>query len=209
MPSAIKLIVGLGNPGPEYLMTRHNAGFWFVDALAHARSLTFKPENRFKADVARLQDDGHDCLVCKPNTFMNNSGMSVQPLVGFYKIPIEEILVVHDDIDLEAGTVRFKKGGGHGGNNGLRDVIEKLGSNAFNRLRIGVGHPGNSAEVVNYVLSKPSRDDTGLIMESIGRAIELLPRILDGDFMKVMTRLHTQQSQAISHKSQEKDKDDE
>ena len=135
--------------------------------------------------------------------------MSVQPLVGFYKIPIEEILVVHDDIDLEAGTVRFKKGGGHGGNNGLRDVIEKLGSNAFNRLRIGVGHPGNSAEVVNYVLSKPSRDDTGLIMESIGRAIELLPRILDGDFMKVMTRLHTQQSQAISHKSQEKDKDDE
>lgn len=193
MPSAIKLIVGLGNPGPEHLMTRHNAGFWFVDALAHDRSLTFKPENRFKSDIARLQDDRHDCLVCKPRTFMNNSGQAVQPLVSFYRIPLEQVLIVHDDIDLEPGTVRFKQGGGHGGNNGLRDVIEKLGNNEFNRLRIGVGHPGNSAEVVNYVLSKPSAADADLIMESIGRAIDELPRLLDGEFMKVMTRLHSQQ----------------
>lgn len=193
MLSAIKLIVGLGNPGPGYLMTRHNAGFWFVDALAHIHSLSFKTENRFKAEIARLQVDVHDCLVCKPQTFMNNSGQCVQPLVNFYKIPLEQLLVVHDDIDLEPGTVRFKEGGGHGGNNGLRDIIEKLGDNNFKRIRIGIGHPGNSAEVVNYVLNKPTASDAELIMESISRAIDEIPRILDGDFMKVMTALHSQQ----------------
>lgn len=209
MPSAIKLIVGLGNPGPEYLMTRHNAGFWFVDALAQIYSLDFKKENRFNAEVARLQTDAHDCLVCKPRTFMNNSGQCVQPFLHYYKIPVEELLIVHDEIDLEPGTVRFKQGGGHGGNNGLRDVIEKLGDNSFKRLRIGIGHPGASAEVVNYVLSKPSAADAELIMESITRAIEQLPLILEGEFMKVMTRLHTNTKPlATSNKPQENNEDD-
>ena len=206
MPSAIKLIVGLGNPGPEHLMTRHNAGFWFVDVLATRYSLNFRPESRFKSEVCRLSADDHDCHICKPMTFMNRSGQSVQAIASYYKIPVTEILVVHDEIDFAPGTIRLKEGGGHAGHNGVRDIIEKLGSNEFKRLRIGVGHPGDSAEVVNSVLGRPSAEDTEKIMESISTATDLVPQLLAGEFQKVMYKLHS--SEKLKDKS-EKENDDE
>ncbi len=191
MPSPIKLIAGLGNPGPEYLLTRHNAGYWFVDALAIKYTLHLRYESKFKSDVARLITDQTDCQVCKPQTYMNRSGQALQAIAGFYKINLEEILVIHDDIDLPPGTIRFKQGGGHGGNNGLRDIIEQMGDNNFNRLRIGVGHPGNSNDVINYVTSRPSEKDTEMIMQCVTQGLDALPLILSGDFMKAMTLLHT------------------
>jgi PTH1 family peptidyl-tRNA hydrolase len=191
VPVALKLIVGLGNPGPEHLMTRHNAGFWFADVLAAKYSLGFRSESRFKSEVCRLSTTDHDCYLCKPMTFMNRSGQPVQAIAGFYKIALNEILVVHDEIDLEAGVVRFKQGGGHGGHNGLRDIIEKMGSNEFNRLRIGVGHPGSSSEVVNYVLERAPAAEEDLIMQSIADVMEMIPQILSGEFQKVMHELHS------------------
>ena len=191
MSFPIKLIVGLGNPGPEYLLTRHNAGFWFVDVLADQYGLTFRTESKFHSEVCRLSLSGQDCLICKPVTFMNLSGQAVQAITNFYKIPLSEILVVHDEIDLDSGAIRFKQGGGHGGHNGLRDIIEKTGSNEFNRLRIGVGHPGSSNEVINYVLGKASAEDQELIMKGIAEVMELIPQILSGEFQKVMHKLHT------------------
>lgn len=208
MPTAIKLIVGLGNPGPEYLLTRHNAGFWFVDVLARKYSLTFRTESRFKAEVCRLNGSGDDCLICKPMTYMNCSGHAVQAIAAYYKIPVNEILVAHDEIDFPPGTIRLKEGGGHAGHNGLRDIIEKLGSNEFKRLRIGVGHPGDSAEVINSVLGRPSAEETEKIMESISTAVDLVPQILAGDFQKTMHKLHTSQSQVTSDKSQGDNNDD-
>lgn len=191
MSSAIKLIVGLGNPGPEHLLTRHNAGFWFIDLLARQYELVFRSETKFHSEVCRLSLSGHDCLICKPTTFMNRSGQAVQSITNFYKIPLSEILVVHDEIDLETGVIRFKQGGGHGGHNGLRDIIEKTGGNEFNRLRIGVGHPGSSNEVINYVLGKASTDDQELIMQGIANVMDFIPQILAGDFQKVMHKLHS------------------
>lgn len=191
MPSAIKLIVGLGNPGPEYSLTRHNAGFWFIDVLANAYGLVFKTESRFKSEVCRISSSGADCLLCKPMTSMNCSGLSVQAISSYYKIPAGEILVAHDEIDFDPGTIRFKDGGGHAGHNGLRDIIEKLGDNSFKRLRIGVGHPGASSEVINSVLGRPPAEEARRIMESIGQAIELMPLIFAGEFQKAMNTLHT------------------
>jgi len=208
VPSAIKLIVGLGNPGPEHLMTRHNAGFWFADVLAAKYSLSFRPESRFRSEVCRLSTADHDCYLCKPMTFMNRSGQPVQAIAGFYKIALNEILVVHDEIDLEAGVVRFKQGGGHGGHNGLRDIIEKMGGNEFYRLRIGVGHPGNSSEVVNYVLDRAPAEEEELIMQSIGDVMEMIPQILSGEFHQVMNMIHTTEKQVTSDKLQEDDDND-
>ena len=128
MPAAIKLMVGLGNPGPEYYGTRHNAGFWFIDACAGKFSLKFRPESKFQSEVCRIDTPEYDCWLCKPMTFMNDSGIAVSAIANFYKIPVEEIMIVHDEIDLEAGVVRLKQGGGHGGHNGLRDIIEQTGS---------------------------------------------------------------------------------
>lgn len=208
MSSGIKLIVGLGNPGPEYLLTRHNAGFWFLDVLAGEHALTFRSEAKFHSEICRLQLSGHDCLLCKPKTFMNRSGQAVQAVANYYKISPPEILIAHDEIDLAPGVIRFKQGGGHAGHNGVRDTIEKLGSGEFSRLRIGVGHPGNSNEVINSVLGRPTAAEEALIMESIGKAVELVPQILAGEFQKVMHRLHTSQNQVTSEKSQEDDNDD-
>lgn len=208
MPSAIKLIVGLGNPGPEHLMTRHNAGFWFADVLAAKYSLSFRSESRFRSEVCRLSTADHDCYLCKPMTFMNSSGQPVQAIAGFYKIALSEMLVVHDEIDLEPGVVRFKQGGGHGGHNGLRDIIEKMGGNEFNRLRIGVGHPGSSSEVINYVLDRAPAEEEHLIMQSIVDVMEMIPQILSGEFHKVMNTLHTTEKQVTSDKLQEDDDND-
>jgi PTH1 family peptidyl-tRNA hydrolase len=190
VPLPIKLIAGLGNPGPEYSMTRHNAGFWFVDVLAGHFDLAFRPESKFRSEICRLTTQDHDCWVCKPATYMNESGYAVQAISGFYKIPLEQILIVHDEIDLEAGSVKLKDGGGHGGHNGLRDIIQQTGGNEFARLRIGVGHPGDPELVTPYVLGRPSMDDRELIISSITSCMDVMTLILNGDLQKVMNKLH-------------------
>lgn len=196
MPSAIKLLVGLGNPGPAYLLTRHNAGFWFADALAAKHGLRFRGEAKFNAEVARLALGNGDCYLCKPSRFMNDSGRAVQALASFYRLAPEELLIVHDEIDLAPGTVRLKQGGGHGGHNGLRDIIEALGDNNFNRLRIGVGHPGDSDQVADYVLSRAPAAEEELILQGIAAALELVPEILAGDMARAMNKLHSSEKHA-------------
>jgi len=156
--SRIRMIVGLGNPGPDYDETRHNAGFWLVDLLARQHGGTFRSERKFNAEAASSRIDGADVLLLKPQTFMNRSGQAVQAACAYLKIPVEEVLVAHDDLDLQPGDARLKLGGGHGGHNGLRDLIAHLGA-GFWRLRLGIGHPGNRAEVIDYVLKRPSRED--------------------------------------------------
>ncbi|MES9870302.1 MAG: aminoacyl-tRNA hydrolase [Sedimenticola sp.] len=187
----IRLIVGLGNPGAQYDETRHNAGFWFVDLVARRHGGMFKSETKFHGQTCRVRIDGRECWLLKPSTFMNRSGQAVSALANYFKIPIEEILVAHDELDIPAGSVRLKKGGGHGGHNGLRDIVSAMGGKDFWRLRIGIDHPGNARQVVDYVLGRPSRDDAIEIEREIARAEELLPRILAGDSQKVMNLLHT------------------
>ena len=172
MPTSLKLIVGLGNPGPEYLMTRHNAGFWFVDALANKLSLNFSTDKKFQSEVCRYQSGSTDCWLCKPQTYMNDSGIAVQALMNYYKVSIDQVMVVHDEIDLMPGITRLKKGGGHGGHNGLRDIIQRTGNSDFLRLRIGVGHPGSKDEVVSYVLGRASKEEEDKIVESFSLALE-------------------------------------
>ncbi|HET6724659.1 MAG TPA: aminoacyl-tRNA hydrolase [Gammaproteobacteria bacterium] len=186
----LQLVVGLGNPGAEHVLTRHNAGYWFVDALADRHGGRFSPERKYYGDVCRVNVAGADLRLLKPTTFMNRSGQSVQALAAYLKLPPEAILVVHDDLDLPAGTLRLKWSGGHGGHNGLRDIINHIGPN-FRRLRIGIGHPGNSREVIDYVLQRARPDDQEKIIESVGRGIDLLPELLDRGFEHAMHRLHT------------------
>jgi len=188
---AIQLIVGLGNPGSEYEPTRHNAGFWFVDDLARRCRQEFRAEPRFHSEIVRCQLEGYECRLQKPLTFMNRSGQAVGALMRFFKIPVEQILIVHDELDLPPGTVRLKKGGGHGGHNGLRDLISHLGSKEFYRLRLGIGHPGHRDQVVDYVLRKPSLEDRRLIEDAIYEALNVMPDILAGQFEKAMNTLHT------------------
>jgi len=186
----IKLIVGLGNPGPEYLMTRHNAGFWFVDALAKKLSLSFSFEKKFQAEVCRYQKASIDCWLCKPQTFMNGSGAAVQAIVNYYKLTMDQVMVVHDEIDLSPGTVRLKKGGGHGGHNGLRDIIQATGNSDFLRLRIGVGHPGSKDKVVPYVLGRASADEEEQIIQSFSLALEKSDQFFQDNLNKLMTELN-------------------
>ncbi|NOT17914.1 MAG: aminoacyl-tRNA hydrolase [Sulfuriferula sp.] len=187
---AIQLIVGLGNPGREYANTRHNAGFWWVVQCADIRHVALKPEPRFFAIAGRITgDDGLHLLL--PQTFMNLSGKSVAALMRFYKIPVEAILVVHDELDLSPGDARLKKGGGHGGHNGLKDIAAQLGTLDFWRLRLGVGHPGHKSEVSNYVLNAPKSDEMGEIESAIMRSLHVLPEILRGDLSAAMLKLHT------------------
>lgn len=195
MHTGIDLIVGLGNPGPEYEATRHNVGFWFVDALAHSARASFKPEAKFFGAACKLSlplggAENKECWLLKPVTFMNRSGQAVASLAAFYKIPVNKVLVVHDDLDLPAGSVRLKQGGGHGGHNGLRDIIAHLGDN-FLRLRIGIGHPGKGNDVTAYVLNRPSREDSVLISEALDEGQAVLPLLLSGDYGRVMQRLHS------------------
>ena len=187
----IRLIVGLGNPGPKYSETRHNAGFWFVDELAHQCRGRFLPEKKFHGDVARINLEGNDIWLLKPETYMNRSGLAVVSLAAFYKIAPQNILVAHDEIDLKAGTARLKSGGGHGGHNGLRDIIAHLGSREFQRLRIGVDHPGSKDMVVDYVLKRPDAKDRQAIEDSIADALRVMPRVAAGEWEKAMHQLHT------------------
>jgi len=186
---AFRLLVGLGNPTAKYEQTRHNAGFWFLDEIAHRYKLNFAMDSRSQGLVARLDWDGGSVCLLKPMQYMNRSGGSVLALANFYKIEPAQILIAHDELDFAAGLVRLKVGGGHGGHNGLRDIVSCLGS-GFSRIRIGVGHPGNRDDVVNYVLDKPSKRDAGLIREGICQAADFLPQILGGKLDAVMNALH-------------------
>jgi PTH1 family peptidyl-tRNA hydrolase len=188
--SAIRLIVGLGNPGPRYQETRHNAGVWLVEELARRYDGHFRPESRFFGDVCRLRLGGSECWLLKPMTFMNRSGQSVSAFARYYGIAPSQILVAHDELDLEPGIVRLKRGGGHAGHNGLRDLIKALDSRDFMRLRLGVGHPGHKDQVIEYVLHRPSREEADAILAALERVADLLPLILDGSHQQAMNRLH-------------------
>jgi PTH1 family peptidyl-tRNA hydrolase len=186
----IQIIAGLGNPGNEYERTRHNAGFWFIDQLISQYNLTLKSEAKFLGDVAKLNTPSGNVWLLKPTTFMNRSGQSIARLAQFYKIKPEQILVVHDELDLPPGTVKLKQGGGHGGHNGLRDSIAHLGKN-FYRLRLGIGHPGNKEQVVGFVLGKTPQSEKTLIESSIDKSIDSIELIMQGDMQKAMNQLHT------------------
>ena len=191
MSAHVDIIVGLGNPGAEYANTRHNAGFWFVDEVARQFGGVFKSEKKFNGELARSVIHGRDVLLLKPTTFMNLSGQALQPLMNFYKVAIENVLVVHDDLDLPVGTIRLKQGGGHGGHNGLRDIIARCGGNNFQRLRIGIGHPGEKSKVTGHVLKKASDEDARVIEDGISRAMDELDLIVNGESQKAMHKLHS------------------
>ena len=186
----LRIIVGLGNPGPEHLVTRHNAGFWFVDLLARRHGGEFRDYRKFSGETAKISIDGNELVLLKPTTYMNRSGLSIRQLSEFYKIPPEEILVAHDELDLPVGTVRLKQGGGHGGHNGLRDTIAHIGE-AFWRMRLGIGHPGNKAEVIDYVLTRAPRAEEDLILEAVATAVDCMPLLLEQGAERAMTRLHS------------------
>ena len=188
----IRLIVGLGNPGADYVDTRHNAGFWFLDLLVTHLSQAFRYEKRFNADEARFRSGDKDIILLKPRTFMNRSGQSVGAVMRFYKMRPEQILLVHDDLDLVPGDNRLKQGGGHGGHNGLRDTISHLGDNDFFRLRVGIGHPGDRDQVTDYVLHRPSLEDKELIQAANQRTLDVMPQVFEGRLDKAMQALHTQ-----------------
>lgn len=191
MAQGISLIVGLGNPGAEYAETRHNAGFRFLDALLDATGEKLRTESRFTANAGKISLSGRDIWLLAPQTFMNRSGDSVSRFAQYYKIPVTEILVAHDELDLPPGTIRLKVGGGDGGHNGLSDVTQKLGSSDYVRLRIGIGHPGNAAQVVSYVLKKAPAAEQTLIDAAIMHGKAHLTEIVHGEFQKVMNSLHT------------------
>jgi PTH1 family peptidyl-tRNA hydrolase len=187
----IRLVVGLGNPGTQYEATRHNVGFWFVDALARREGLQFRVESRFQGLLARLTLDGSDLRLLKPTTFMNRSGQSVAAVARYFELPPEAVLVAHDELDLPAGAVRLKKGGGHAGHNGLRDIVKVLGTRDFWRLRIGIDRPQDRAQVVNYVLSRAPREAERLVLDALDEAERCLPDVVAGDVQKAMNRLHS------------------
>lgn len=187
----IRLIVGLGNPGREYEKTRHNAGFWWVDAIADRKRATWKRETKFAGLVAKVEEGGRDFWLLKPNTFMNESGRSVSAFLRFYRIEPASMLVVHDELDLPPGTVKLKKGGGTGGHNGLTDIVEALDTKDFWRLRVGIGHPGHKDLVSDYVLDKARRIEQDAIDPPFERSLDLLPRIASGRMNDAMTWLHT------------------
>lgn len=189
--AALRLIVGLGNPGAEHLRTRHNAGFWFVDALAQRESARFGVETKLHAETAKVVIGGEPVWLLKPTTYMNRSGLAVNAALRYWKIEPEQMLVAHDELDLPPGVARLKFDGGHGGQNGLRDLFTHVGHGRFHRLRLGIGHPGHKDRVTSWVLGRPSIADENLIIDSIADALDVLPLALAGDFNEAMKRLHT------------------
>lgn len=186
----IKLFVGLGNPGGQYEATRHNAGFWWVDLVAASNNSPLKLDSKFLGLVGKLSNS-NDTWLLKPNTFMNASGKAVAALANYYKILPEQILVIHDELDLPAGTVKLKKAGGHGGHNGLKDIAATMGTPDFWRLRLGIGHPGDRNEVVNFVLKAPTKDEQSALDGAIDKSLSILPQLLSGDFEQAMLKLHS------------------
>ncbi|MFO1434035.1 MAG: aminoacyl-tRNA hydrolase [Candidatus Competibacteraceae bacterium] len=194
------LVVGLGNPGPQYARTRHNAGFQLVDALAQRHGGRFRLESKFRGEICRVGIAGRDLWLLKPLTFMNRSGQAVAQFVNFYRIAPSAMLVVHDDLDLPPGSIRLKSGGGHGGHNGLRDTIHQLGSNEFRRLRLGIGHPGQSRDVVDYVLSVAPPAEQRLLEEAITDAVREFPLLVEAQWEKAMRILHSRRVEPIEAK---------
>jgi peptidyl-tRNA hydrolase, PTH1 family len=190
--AGIQLIVGLGNPGAQYEATRHNVGFWWVEAIARAQGESFRAEPKFLGELARVRVAGQDVRLLKPSTYMNRSGQSVVAVARYFDIRPERILIAHDELDLPVGVTRIKQGGGHAGHNGLRDSISALGSREFWRLRIGIAHPGDRTLVTGYVLGRPSRDDESRIRESLDEAERRLPELVEAQFQLAMNRLHSQ-----------------
>jgi PTH1 family peptidyl-tRNA hydrolase len=187
----IKLFVGLGNPGSEYQATRHNAGFWWLDALARELKVTLVAEKAWQGQVARASVNGQPVWLLKPQTFMNLSGRPVAALARFYKIAPNEILIAHDELDIAPGQVKLKRGGSHAGHNGLRDIHDQLGTDDYWRLRLGIGHPGVKAEVVDWVLKKPMAEHQEAIDACIARSLKALPMLLNDEMEKATMLLHT------------------
>ncbi len=190
MSKPIRMIAGLGNPGDKYERTLHNAGFWFVDALARKYGGSFRYEKKFDADYCRINLHGEDVWLVKPQSYMNQSGGSVRGVLDYYRLTTAELLVAHDEIDLPPGTTRLKQGGGHGGHNGLRDIIRHCDAD-FLRLRIGVGHPGEKHQVTNYVLKRGSSETEAAVEGNIVAAMDVMPKLVDGELNAAMKKLHT------------------
>jgi len=186
----LRLIVGLGNPGPEHQSTRHNAGFWFVDLLAQRHGGEFRDYRKYSGETARVSIGGEEIVLLKPTTYMNRSGLSIRQVSDFYKIAADGILVAHDELDLPVGSVRLKQAGGHGGHNGLRDTIAHIGE-SFWRLRLGIGHPSNKTDVIDYVLTRAPRSEEDLIMEAVNLAADCIPLLLEQGAERAMTKLHS------------------
>ncbi len=191
MAKPITLVVGLRNFEARYADTRHNAGSWFLDRVCSKLGVSLQPEKRFGGEFARIDFHGRPLLFLAPQCYMNESGRAVAATINFYKVPLPQVLIAHDELDLAPGTVRLKRGGGLGGHNGLRDVVDCLGDNGFARVRIGIGHPGSADKVVSYVLQKPSSDDRNAIDDAIADAVQHIDDILEGNFELAMNVLHT------------------
>lgn len=191
MSNPIQLIVGLGNPGSEYAKTRHNAGFWFIETLAEKMNIILKYEPKFYGQYAKVTIHEHQCYLLMPSNFMNHSGQAVNAVAKFFKVPANAILVAHDELDLPYGTTRLKVGGGHGGHNGLRDIINHLGTSEFARLRIGIGRPNRGGDVTDYVLKNPGKHEKTLIEKNIEDAIQVLPDVVAGKWQHAMQYLHS------------------
>jgi len=189
----LRIIAGLGNPDDKYEKTLHNAGFWFVDALARKYGGAFRHENKFDAEVCRISVDGHEVWLLKPQKYMNLSGSPVRAALDYYRLPVTEMLVAHDEIDLPPGTVRFKQGGGHGGHNGIRDVIRHCGAD-FMRLRLGVGHPGEKDAVTGHVLQRAAADVEAAVEKNIDEAIATMPILITHGLNAAMKKLHTREA---------------
>ncbi|MCF6289182.1 MAG: aminoacyl-tRNA hydrolase [Proteobacteria bacterium] len=187
----IKLIVGLGNPGAKYAQTRHNVGFAYIDALCDKYGFSIKENKKFFGIAGKVNINEHDVWLLKPETYMNHSGRAVASLVNFYKILPEEILVIYDELDLPVGTAKIKKGGGHGGHNGLRDIIAMIGCKDFYRIRLGIGHPGHKSKVVSWVLNRATTDEEISIDLAINKSLNIIEDLLDGHFERAMKNLHT------------------
>jgi PTH1 family peptidyl-tRNA hydrolase len=193
--TAIQLIVGLGNPGPEYEQSRHNAGALFVERLARHQGVSLSADRKYFGLVGKFSHQGRDVRLLIPTTYMNRSGQSVAALANFFRIPPEAILVAHDELDMPPGTAKLKVGGGHGGHNGLRDIIAQLGNqNSFHRLRLGIGHPGDKNLVSGFVLGRAPRSEQEKLEASIDFALDVLPEMLAGDWTKAMHKLHSQKA---------------
>ena len=187
--SKLSLIVGLGNPGKEYAQTRHNAGFWFVEQLADRYGISLKAEPKFHGFTGRGQIEGHDVRLLLPTTFMNRSGQSVVPFAKFYQVTPEAILIAHDELDMDPGIIRLKTGGGHGGHNGLRDIVPHIGPN-FHRLRIGIGHPGSKERVSGHVLGKAPSSEQALMDAAIDHALSKVKMLVDGQVSQAMNQIN-------------------
>jgi len=193
--TAVQLIVGLGNPGPEYDQTRHNAGALFVERVAESQRVNLSVDRKYFGLVGKFNHQGREVRLLIPTTYMNRSGQSVAALANFFKLKPEEILVAHDELDMPPGVAKLKQGGGHGGHNGLRDIIAQLGNqNNFHRLRLGIGHPGHASLVSGYVLGRAPRSEQELLDQSIDFALEVLPEMLAGDWTVAMRKLHSQKA---------------